>query len=348
MEFQEVFCPECGKKTKVDLQKTNNFCQNCGHKIEMLKKTFEEESKLMQDEALNIDEKLEEVKFYYETSIKKKEAMNKDENPTYYLKAQDLLVELSEQQPSDYRIWWELSKPLDYDCEQDANDINGYLNFNEDHFNKALDLADIDTKKKLIRAREEYEKRKKEIKLQEEKRLAAKEAEKKQIELEKREQQRKQQKEIELKRQEEEKARQHIEACTVKGVVYNTLEEADRARYEQKTIDELKEKLLHEKSRKRQQTLLDEFDNNLQIPVEQKRYEDLKSIYANKDLSHKLNFWYGISIVVCLVIAMIVDSTSDGSLFPTLWAAFGIWIWPVWKIVLVIKNKRRNHKVAEI
>ena len=348
MEFQEVFCPECGKKTKVDLQKANNFCQNCGHKIEMFNKAFEEESKSIQDEALNVDEKLEEVKFYYATSIEKKEAMYKDKNPTYYLKAQDLLTELSEQQPSDYRIWWELSKPLDYSCEQDANDINGYLNFNEDHFNKALDLADIETKKRLIHAREEYEKRKKEIKIQEEKRLAAKEAEKKQIELERKENQRKQQKEIELKRQEEEKERQRIAMCTVKGIVYNTLEEADRARYEQKTIDELKEKLLHEKSRKRQQTLLDELENNLQIPVEQKRYEDLKNIYANKDLSHKLNFWYGISIVVCLVIEIIIEGTSSDWMFTLLWGGFGIWIWPVWKIILIIKNKRRNRKVNKI
>lgn len=353
MKFEEVFCPECGEKTKIDLQKECNFCQNCGHKISIAGKVSDSTGagadKTEEKERFNIDEKLEEVKFYYETSIKKKEAIHKDLNPMYYLKAQDLLTELSEQQESDYRIWWELSKPLDYGCEKEANDVEGYLSFNEDHFDKALNLADIETKKKLILKREEYDNRKKEIRLVEEKRLAEEKAEQKRLELEKAEEKRKKQKEIEEKRLAEEKKRQYTEACTVKGIVYTTLEEADRACYEQKIVDDLKEKLLKEKSRKLQQILLSGFKDDLQIAVEKERYEALKCIYQNKDLSNKWNIWYGISVLVCFVIGVILEGTSsNGYLIPIIWAGFGVWIWPIWKIVLVVKNKKLKSKIREI
>lgn len=121
MKLKEIFCPFCGKRTKVDEDKDFCFCLECGSKIENIvknsldnKDTFELGQK-KSDNNEYLDEKLKEVGFYMELSKEKKEYLQLNYEPTYYIKAQDILLELSEQFPNEYKIWWKLCKPLDFD-----------------------------------------------------------------------------------------------------------------------------------------------------------------------------------------------------------------------------------------
>ena len=84
-----------------------------------------------------------------------------DKRPEYYEKAQEELLLLSKEFPSDYRVWWELCKPLDYEDPTHTNDINGEYGIVDKFFNKALDLAELDTKRKLIEAKDHYSESKK-------------------------------------------------------------------------------------------------------------------------------------------------------------------------------------------
>lgn len=194
MELQNRFCPQCGEKIKVDSQKEFNFCSNCGYKIYTRNMNHIQEQK----EVLDIEEKLEEVNFYYRLSVQKKEAIYKLENPEFYLKGQDLLVDLSSSVPSDYRIWFELSKPLDYSYEFEVNDINKVYHFNKEYFNKALALANIEEKKALIMQYDQYEEKKANIKrIYEE---ISKEEQKKKEEIEREEKRKQEEKKLEEQR----------------------------------------------------------------------------------------------------------------------------------------------------
>ena len=154
MILKDAICPHCGSKIKIDVEKEINFCFQCGGKI------ISEASDSAEKSEIDLEEKLEEVKFYYQLSRQKEEALHQEQNPRYYLKAQDMLLDLSNAFEKDYRIWWELSKPLDYTNEQEVQDGKGLYKFNEEYFSKALDLADLSAKKKLILAVDEYEKKK--------------------------------------------------------------------------------------------------------------------------------------------------------------------------------------------
>ncbi len=77
MELKEMYCPECGEKVKVDVNKEVNFCTNCGNKIVMSSSEKEVENtsaptKQSSDGNADVEEKLKEIQFYYETSRKKK------------------------------------------------------------------------------------------------------------------------------------------------------------------------------------------------------------------------------------------------------------------------------------
>lgn len=171
MGLQERFCPECGQKIKVDINKSFCFCSNCGYKILLASGSFkekreeikEEQIKDKQKKIVDLEEKIEEAHFYFQLSLQKKEALNLEKNPTYYLKAQDILVDLAEMFADDYRIWWELSKPLDFSYEDEANDYENHYRFNDENFSKALDKASIENKKKLIEYYEKYNEKKQRI-----------------------------------------------------------------------------------------------------------------------------------------------------------------------------------------
>lgn len=127
MAMKNIFCPNCGHETTINDEKPFSFCTECGNKIVLQSETPKIHTEdLSQPAPQNneIDKKLEEAAFYYKLSLDKKEYENVEENPTYYLKAQDLLIDLSEEYPDDYRIWWELCKPIDFMCSQSGCDIH--------------------------------------------------------------------------------------------------------------------------------------------------------------------------------------------------------------------------------
>lgn len=160
MALKKIKCPCCGSETLADTSKDKAFCSNCGSMIQIEMPRAEENHAEEKRENLQLEKSLKEVKFYQDLSIEKDEARFQDKDPEYYLKAQDILVDLSEQYPDDFRIWWELCKPLDFYCPGEgttASKINTY------HFDKALRLADLETKKELVRYRDEYEDKKKSV-----------------------------------------------------------------------------------------------------------------------------------------------------------------------------------------
>lgn len=177
MGLRSVFCPNCGMQTKINDEKEACFCINCGHKIPVKQKNGKANAQIdvlmpgSMERQLDIERiltvptakdeietKLQEVAFYYNLSKERKEPHKAlQENPYFYLKAQDLLLELTKIFPEDDRVWWELSKPIDFDCTLDCVDIQGQYGINDEYFNKALDLADLEKKRFLIQERDRYE-----------------------------------------------------------------------------------------------------------------------------------------------------------------------------------------------
>lgn len=365
MELKEMYCPECGEKVKVDANKEVNFCTNCGNKIVMSssEKKIENTSaptKQSSDGNADIEEKLKEIQFYYETSRKKKEGMHTEKNPFYYLKAQDALLDLTEQYPDDYRIWWEISKPLDYMCEEECGDYEGRYKFNEQYFDSAIDKADIDAKKKLIQQFDSYNQKKKQIKNKREDDLRRAEEEKKEEERKReearKEQERKQEearKEQERKREQERlselKRQKDIEQRTVRGYEYKTLEEADLARKENAQIDALKARLMPIKKQEKRKELFE--NENLEIKTWEanERYKLLKQkVYTVPPKAEKYNLIYGITVLISFVIYMIGGLSGNLATNPVViafavWGSFGVWIWTIWKIVLFVKSKKKEY-----
>ena len=317
-------------------------------------------TKQSNDASTDVEEKLREIQFYYETSRKKKEGMHTEKNPFYYLKAQDALLDLTEQYPDDYRIWWELSKPLDYMCEEECGDYEGRYKFNEQYFDSAIDKADIDAKKKLIQQFDSYNQKKKQIKNKREDDLRRAEEEK-QEEARKREKARREEerKREEARREEERKREQERlaelkrqkdkEQRTVRGYEYKTPEEADLARRENAQIDALKARLMPIKKQEKRKELFE--NENLEIKTWEanERYKLLKQkIYTIPPKAEKYNFIYGITVLISFVIYMIGALSSSLSANPVIiafavWASFGVWIWTIWKIVLFVKSKKKDY-----
>lgn len=220
MPIRKIFCPFCGHETQINDEKAFSFCTECGNKI-VLNDPSNADADANQteigDENAIIDKKLEEAAFYYKLSYEKKEFEIINENPTYYLKAQDLLIDLSEQYPNDYRIWWELCKPVDYMCSSSGSDIYNQYQINEDYFSKALDKADLPKKRQLIDEHDKYinnkaaaaEISKKKLAEQEQQRIEQELAEKKAYEERcEREHLQRQQEEENLRKKEAEKKKQ--------------------------------------------------------------------------------------------------------------------------------------------
>lgn len=365
MELKEMYCPECGEKVKVDANKEVNFCTNCGNKIVMSSSEKEVENtsastKQSSDASADVEEKLKEIQFYYETSRKKKEGMHTEKNPFYYLKAQDALLDLTEQYPDDYRIWWELSKPLDYMCEEECGDYEGRYKFNEQYFDSAIDKADIDAKKKLIQQFDSYNQKKKQIKNKREDDLRRAEEEKKEEERKREEARKEQERKREEARKEQERKREQerllelkrqkdIEQRTVRGYEYKTLEEAELARKENTQIDALKARLMPIKKQEKRKELFE--NENLEIKTWEanERYKLLKQkIYTVPPKSERFNFIYGISIIITFFLYIFGEGIQSLAANPLViamgvWCMFGFWIWVVWKIVLVVKSKKVDY-----
>ena len=93
--MKDIYCPNCGEKVRINEEKEFSFCTSCGFKIiNQNKKNVQEDAAEVSEKKIDLEEKLEEVEFYYSLSHQKGEAKDKEKNPVYYLKGQDLLVEL--------------------------------------------------------------------------------------------------------------------------------------------------------------------------------------------------------------------------------------------------------------
>lgn len=198
--------------------------------------------------------------------------------------------------------------------------------------------------------REQIEKEEKEK--QEKKRL---ESERKAAEKRAREQEIKNRIELEnaeAERLQQENTRKEIESRTVKGVIYKTFEEAEQARIEHKKIDLLKEKLLLEKSSQKRKEIYSNFHETILIKEVKYRYDLLQETINNTfEKSRKLNIVYGISVIITFILAMIFELSNKNEILFTvfmIWTGFGVWIWPIWKIVLVVKNKKLKSKIRKI
>lgn len=227
--MENVTCPNCGFQFPLDKTRSFCFCLKCGTKIEVPEQ--EEKQPEVQEEKQTevknetpksepkskIESALEEAEFYYDTSFNKKEYADTENQPTYYLKAQDLLIDLSTEFESDWRIWWEVSKPIDYRCTEFTDECRPYT-INDMYFQRAVDYAPIEKKKEIIKLSDEYKERKekyfKMLEEQEERRKSEEQKKKEKEEAEEKERlakEKAEKEETEKKRAEEERKRKEQE-----------------------------------------------------------------------------------------------------------------------------------------
>ena len=221
MALRKIFCPECGQETQIDENKEVCFCLQCGNKIVIGEKAETERLDEPVDDIHmgnkdEIAEKLDEVAFYYQLSCEKKEEFCYQEEPVYYIKAQDILVDLSEIYPGDYRIWWELCKPIDFLNPASGSDIYDKYHINSDFFGKALDRAPLSVKKSLIKEHDDYVQKKNKLKEERLKRRREEEKQKEQENIERKQkiEEELREREQEEKRNKEEKLQQSIAQST--------------------------------------------------------------------------------------------------------------------------------------
>jgi len=266
MAKERIFCNACGHETEVDTDREFFFCPECGNKVilsrpvpvrELSPQAPEKEASPQDSEKEAskdyLTEKLKEVEFYYSLSHEKKEYEKTDSDPVYYLKGQDLLLELSTQFPDDYRVWWELCKPVDFLGITSGSDIKNanFLNYsiNENYFDKALDKAELSKKKMLIDKCDEYAQKKealrKNIEEEREKARLEKEAEAR-LAYERQLQEERRKREEEQRKIEEEQRRREEEQRKIE-------EEQRRREEEQRQREEEQRRRKEEEQRKRKE-----------------------------------------------------------------------------------------------
>lgn len=232
MALRQIFCPECGNKSQADIQNNFCFCTNCGTKIILNSSVSEERNEEFSDkrdevasgmsENNSIDylnKKLEEVAFYYKVSRERQEAVRYEEEPVYYLKAQDLLIDISEEYPEDYRIWWELCKPIDFEHPLAGNQAFENYQLNQMYFQKAVDKAELCDKQKLIELSDGYTQKKNKAKLQaEQQRMEVEQRDREAAEKKKEEERIREEQERQEKMIEQQKLRQQKEEIRQRGI----------------------------------------------------------------------------------------------------------------------------------
>lgn len=160
MGLIRIKCPLCGRETDANDDRSFCFCTECGGRFELNGQTHTDRRERTpqgeNDTAGELEAALKEVSFYYELSREKQELAYTDRRPEYYEKAQEKLLELSKRFPAEYKVWWELCKPLDYFEPEKTIDYEGSYGIGESSFNKALDLAPLDVKRDLVAAKDSY------------------------------------------------------------------------------------------------------------------------------------------------------------------------------------------------
>ena len=284
----QVFCPECGNSITLENTRQFCFCTQCGTKIDISNHTasaanvtaeqsFPDNSDNFNQEENYLEEKLKEVEFYYKLSYEKKEYANEENQPTYYVKAQDILVDLSGEYEDDYRIWWYMSKPVDYMCTELVPACRHY-EMNEMYFQKALDAAKIADKMEIIKAHDEYIERKKiyfnQIEKQEQQRIEKEKAERERQEQEEREklQQEKEKREQEEreKLQQEKEEREKEEKAAQERAERERVEREEREKQAQLTAKEEQERYENE---------IQPLNNALWEDFNNKNYEKIDGVY---------------------------------------------------------------------
>lgn len=127
-----------------------------------------------------------------------------------------------------------------------------------------------------------------------------------------------------------------------------TIEENEFAKKDHAEIDMLISKMMETKSQKRRQQILHEFTGEITDVDAKIRFGKLEEKVNRKvPLSEKLNYWFGMGALVAFVVYMIEATVfaeiSTVGLICALWGSAGIWIWPIWKVVLVRKRKKPWH-----
>lgn len=161
MAQKNIYCSACGQAIQIDGERQSCFCPQCGNKIllqeqEKIRRNKKEELVQCENNRNYINKKLEEAEFYYQLSREKAEAQKYSQEPFYYLKAQDLLLDLAEQYPDDYRIWWLLCKPIDFENPLAGLEVYKQYCIQETYFNRALDQAELADKRRLVEAHDKY------------------------------------------------------------------------------------------------------------------------------------------------------------------------------------------------
>ena len=115
-------------------------------------------------------------------------------------------------------------------------------------------------------------------------------------------------------------------------------------------IESLKRRLLSTKKQNERRKMITEFGNPPVTLESRLRYDALKEKAEMEEpkeiLICKL---YGITVLLTFV-GFVVSGIINPEISETalgigtvIWAGFGVFIWPIWKIVLLVKSKRKNY-----
>lgn len=147
----------------------------------------------------------------------------------------------------------------------------------------------------------------------------------------------------------QENIKKEMESRTVRGTVYKSLDEAEVAKREHHMIDILKSQLMETKSQKKRKEIIGRFNEQIETIDAKNRYALLKNKVTKEiPLNEKIHSIYGITVLISLIVNVILLMSIEGEApligkICIIWCGFGVWVWPIWKIVLFIKSKGKDY-----
>lgn len=147
---------------------------------------------------------------------------------------------------------------------------------------------------------------------------------------------------------EEERATADKISRTYKEVVFDSAELAARAAEEDQTIDMLKKRLMATTKQKERRIIIERFNDEIITEPAKSRLRKLKNkVSIEPPKSNIYCTYYGISVIISIVLATMFDSLLMVNLKPlgigiACWAGFGMWIWPIWRIVIAVRNRSKE------
>lgn len=152
--------------------------------------------------------------------------------------------------------------------------------------------------------------------------------------------------ELRTKQQRLETENEKIKMLTVNGIVYKDYDEARRAQEDSQKVNILLTQLRNTKSQEKRLAIFNEFHEEIITVREQQRINLIRQkVNTKQSLAYKLNFYYGISVLVGLIIFIILVAVENMVLLPFfgVWIGIGIYVWPIWKIILCVKKSKKDH-----